>query len=112
MQTYKPGGISCYHYREQCEISIPLLDYLNFGFCLAVNGGVLSLTAFAPCMGYGSMLNTIYRDMMCRSNVNKDFRRTFEIPSETDIQTARSAYNIGILEITFKKKEQARSPQT
>ncbi|HET7148063.1 MAG TPA: Hsp20 family protein [Candidatus Nitrosopolaris sp.] len=31
-----------------------------------------------------------------------------QIPPETHIETARSAYNNGILEITFKKKEQAK----
>jgi HSP20 family protein len=39
----------------------------------------------------------------------RKYNRTIEIPPETDIQTARSAYNNGILEITFKKKEQAKA---
>jgi hypothetical protein len=30
------------------------------------------------------------------------------IPSETDIETAKSTYKNGILEITFKKKEQTK----
>ena len=34
----------------------------------------------------------------------RKYHRTFEIPPETDIETAKSAYNNGILEITFKKK--------
>ena len=38
----------------------------------------------------------------------KKYHRTIEIPPETDIETAKSAYNNGILEITFSKKEQAR----
>ena len=38
----------------------------------------------------------------------RKYHRTIEIPPETDIETARSAYNNGILEITFKKKEQAK----
>jgi HSP20 family protein len=37
----------------------------------------------------------------------RKYHRTIEIPPETDIETAKSAYNNGILEITFKKKEQA-----
>ena len=35
----------------------------------------------------------------------RKYHRTFEIPAETDIETAKSTYNNGILEITFKKKE-------
>jgi HSP20 family protein len=33
------------------------------------------------------------------------YYKTIEIPKETDIEIARSAYNNGILEIAFKKKE-------
>jgi HSP20 family protein len=36
------------------------------------------------------------------------YHRTIEIPPETDIETAMSSYKNGILEITFKKKEQAK----
>jgi HSP20 family protein len=36
------------------------------------------------------------------------YYRTFEIPSEADIETAKSSYNNGILEITFKKKDQTK----
>ena len=36
------------------------------------------------------------------------YHRTIEIPAETDIETAKSNYNNGILEITFKKKEQTK----
>jgi HSP20 family protein len=35
----------------------------------------------------------------------RKYHRTFEIPAETDIETAKSSYNNGILEITFKKKQ-------
>lgn len=38
----------------------------------------------------------------------RKYHKTIEIPPETDIETARSAYNNGILEITFKKKEQTK----
>ena len=38
----------------------------------------------------------------------RKYHKTIEIPPETDIETARSAYNNGILEVTFKKKEQAK----
>ena len=37
------------------------------------------------------------------------YHKTIELPSETDIETARCAYNNGILEITFNKKEQAKT---
>jgi HSP20 family protein len=36
------------------------------------------------------------------------YHRTIEIPPETDIETAMSSYKNGVLEITFKKKEQAK----
>jgi HSP20 family protein len=36
------------------------------------------------------------------------YHRTIEIPPGTNIETATSSYNNGILEITFKKKEQAK----
>jgi len=38
----------------------------------------------------------------------RKYHRTIEIPVETDIETAKSNYNNGILEITFKKKEQTK----
>ena len=38
----------------------------------------------------------------------RKYHRTIELPPETDVETAKSAYNNGILEITFKKKEQAK----
>ena len=36
------------------------------------------------------------------------YRRTIKIQTDTDIETAKSTYNNGILEITFKKKEQTK----
>ena len=36
------------------------------------------------------------------------YHRTIEIPPETDIETAMSSYKNGVLEITFKKKGQAK----
>ena len=38
----------------------------------------------------------------------RKYHRTIEIPPETDIETAKSAYNNGILEIAFKKKVQPK----
>jgi HSP20 family molecular chaperone IbpA len=37
----------------------------------------------------------------------RKYHRTFEIPPERDIKTAKSTYNNGILEITFKKNMKA-----
>lgn len=38
----------------------------------------------------------------------RKYHEVIEIPSETDIETARSSYNNGILEIVFKKKAEAK----
>jgi HSP20 family protein len=38
----------------------------------------------------------------------RKYHETIELPSETDIETAKSSYNNGILEITFKKKQQSK----
>jgi HSP20 family protein len=38
----------------------------------------------------------------------RKYREIVEIPPETDIETAKSIYKNGILEITFKKKEQTK----
>jgi len=38
----------------------------------------------------------------------RKYHRSIEIPAETGIETAKSTYNNGILEITFKKKEQTK----
>jgi HSP20 family protein len=38
----------------------------------------------------------------------RKYREVIEIPPETDIETAKSIYKNGILEITFKKKEQTK----
>jgi HSP20 family protein len=35
----------------------------------------------------------------------RTYHRTIEIPTDTDIETAKSTYNNGILEITFKKEQ-------
>jgi HSP20 family protein len=38
----------------------------------------------------------------------RKYHRTIEIPQETNIETATSSYNNGILEITFKKKDRTK----
>ena len=40
------------------------------------------------------------------TGTEKKYHEVVEIPPETDIETATSSYKNGILEITFKKKEQ------
>jgi HSP20 family protein len=47
-------------------------------------------------------------DNMVEVKPQMKYHRTIEIPAETDIETAKSNYNNGILEITFKKKEQTQ----
>ena len=42
----------------------------------------------------------------------RKYHRTFEIPPETDIETAKSTYNNGILEITFKRRDQTKPKGT
>jgi HSP20 family protein len=39
----------------------------------------------------------------------RKYHRIVELPPEADIETARCAYNNGILEVTFNKKEQAKA---
>jgi HSP20 family protein len=39
---------------------------------------------------------------------NRKYHKTIEVPDDIDIESARSNYNNGILEITFKKKEQQK----
>jgi len=38
----------------------------------------------------------------------RKYHEVVEIPSEADIESVKSIYNDGILEITFKRKEQAK----
>jgi HSP20 family protein len=38
-------------------------------------------------------------------NHQRKYHKTIGLPPETDIETARSRYNNGILEITFDKKK-------
>ena len=38
----------------------------------------------------------------------RKYHRTIEIPQESNIETATSSYNNGILEITFKKKDRTK----
>jgi HSP20 family protein len=42
------------------------------------------------------------------TNTERKYNQVVDIPPETDIETAASTYKNGILEITFKKKEQTK----
>jgi HSP20 family protein len=42
------------------------------------------------------------------TNSQRKYHKTIELPDNTDIETARSAYNNGILEVTFDKKKTER----
>ena len=41
-------------------------------------------------------------------DTKRKYHEVIEIPPETDIETAKSSYNNGILEITFQKKALAQ----
>ncbi len=43
-------------------------------------------------------------EVLTMESASKKYRRVIELPPETDIETARSTYTNGILEVTFKKK--------
>jgi HSP20 family protein len=42
------------------------------------------------------------------NTAQRKYRSVIELPSEADAETVKSTYNNGILEITFKKKEQTK----
>ena len=39
---------------------------------------------------------------------HRKYHKTIELPPQTDIETAKSTYNNGILEVTFNKKKETR----
>ncbi len=39
-------------------------------------------------------------------NPQRKYHKTIDLPQDVDIETARSTYNNGILEVTFDKKRQ------
>jgi HSP20 family protein len=41
-------------------------------------------------------------------NAPRKYHEVIEIPSEADIETAKSSYNNGLLDITFQKKQQSK----
>lgn len=44
-------------------------------------------------------------------NAQRKYHKNIELPEEADIETARSIYNNGILEITFNKKKKTTKPK-
>lgn len=42
------------------------------------------------------------------NDTQRKYHRTVELPEETDVDTAKSIYNNGILEITFNKKKETK----
>jgi HSP20 family protein len=42
------------------------------------------------------------------TGTDRKYHEVIEIPPETDIETATSTYKNGILEITFRKKQQTK----
>lgn len=45
------------------------------------------------------------------NDTQRKYHRTVELPEETDVDTAKSTYNNGILEITFNKKKKDAKPK-
>jgi HSP20 family protein len=50
--------------------------------------------------------NTV--EVATMEGAQRRYHEVISLPEETDIETAKSTYNNGILEITFKKKEQTK----
>jgi HSP20 family protein len=44
-------------------------------------------------------------EVIANNNHQRKYHNTIELPKDTDIETARSTYNNGILEMTFNKKK-------
>ena len=53
--------------------------------------------------GYDSQV-----EVTTSKNAQRKYHKNIELPEVADIETARSAYNNGILEITFDKKKVAK----
>ncbi|HEY9387754.1 MAG TPA: archaeal heat shock protein Hsp20 [Nitrososphaeraceae archaeon] len=50
-------------------------------------------------------------EVFTTGTAQRKYRKTIEVPSETDIETARSTYKNGILEIVFSKKAKPKGKQ-
>ena len=47
-------------------------------------------------------------EVQTTEGAEKKYHEIINLPEEVDVETARSTYNNGILEITFKKKDQTK----
>src|SRR4051812_34844378 len=47
-------------------------------------------------------------EIQTTENAERKYHEVIDLPEEADIETAKSVYNNGILEITFKKKDQTK----
>jgi HSP20 family protein len=50
-------------------------------------------------------------EVFTTGTAQRKYRKTIEVPSETDIETARSKYKNGIVEIVFSKKAKPKGKQ-
>jgi len=50
-------------------------------------------------------------DVFTTDTAQRKYRKIVEVPSEANIETARSTYKNGILEIVFNKKEKPKGKQ-
>ena len=41
-------------------------------------------------------------------DLQRKYQKTLDLPKEADIETAKSVYNNGILEVTFDKKKETK----
>jgi HSP20 family protein len=48
-------------------------------------------------------------EVMADNSHQRKYHKTIELPKDADIETARSTYNNGILEVTFNKKKNIKS---
>jgi HSP20 family protein len=67
----------------------------------------IKVTLEMPGISKQDIKINVYQDSVEVSTTEtapKKYRRIIELPSESDIESARSTYTNGILEITFKKK--------
>jgi HSP20 family protein len=53
--------------------------------------------------------NTV--EVSTTENAKRKYHRMIELPPETNVETARSAYTNGILEITFSKKAKPKGKE-
>jgi HSP20 family protein len=54
-------------------------------------------------------INTYDRLVEVKSeDTQRKYHKTIDLPAEADIETAKSRYNNGILEITFEKKKETK----